>query len=205
MTNQNEAQPNENEVELKEDTGSTDIPNILTNQEFSNIQGFIDVLSSDPTFTPRNFFDSLKIFSNKLYFYDHKNNAWQNSSGYQIKMGYAEKSTSGNSIISIGFKPTYFIMVAWVEGNNMPFSIGYAIDSENENPARCWMLQHYCSNSTSKDWANDSDANATYIAYLSKDGADLSKATITQWGAPGVTVNWTVSTGTAKFFYIAIK
>lgn len=43
------------------------------------IEGFIDVVDTEPTHKPMNFWDSLKIYNGYLYYYNYKNNTWYNT------------------------------------------------------------------------------------------------------------------------------
>jgi hypothetical protein len=40
------------------------------------IKGFIEVLSAIPTFIPKNFYDSIKIYNGSLYIYNYSTSAW---------------------------------------------------------------------------------------------------------------------------------
>ncbi len=48
--------------------------NIFPNVQ--NLKGFIEALSSAPNFVPKNFYDSIKIFSGALYIYNYETNTW---------------------------------------------------------------------------------------------------------------------------------
>ena len=43
------------------------------------IKGFIEVLSSPPTFIPKTFYDSIKIYGDSLYVYNQKLGTWLSS------------------------------------------------------------------------------------------------------------------------------
>lgn len=45
-----------------------------------NLQDFIEVVNTVPSYTPKNFYDQIKIYVNagtyRLYVYNYKNNVW---------------------------------------------------------------------------------------------------------------------------------
>jgi len=77
--------------------------------DIQKIEGFVDVLDAAPTHTPKRFWDSFKIYNEKLYYYDYKNHQW-NSAETIVENKYATgtevvTSTGNITVSGLSFDP----------------------------------------------------------------------------------------------------
>src|ERR1051325_4796877 len=88
-----------------------------------NIDGFVEVVSAEPTHIPKTFWDSMKIYSGLLYYYDYKNHVWKKNI-QQFAQGVREVSTTGTVTITVGFRPKVIKITAMPAGNHNTQSFG---------------------------------------------------------------------------------
>lgn len=84
---ENNTQPVVSEgIDRTQDIENRSIPN-PTN--IKDIVGFFEVLTSVPTFVPKTFYDSIKIYNGAIYIFNFKTNTWVSTSGagYLISTG----------------------------------------------------------------------------------------------------------------------
>lgn len=83
------------------------------------LEGFLDEVSEVPTHTPKTFWDSLKIYDNKLYWYSYKTHVW-NTSITTVSANYATgtgSETTGDTIgvSGLSFEPKYIRVTAQIQ------------------------------------------------------------------------------------------
>lgn len=155
---------------------------VFNKVDVQDINGFIGVLSTVPTHTPKTFWDSIKIALGSLFVYDYKNNKWlSGGSQYYIGSGTSPAST-GTETIDCGFMPKLIKITAQanIAGTNS-ISHGSASTTSNER----------CITSWSTGSAYGTDSSSGYIVnLLNNSGNSVCVASISSITSTGFVINW---------------
>lgn len=92
-----------------------------------DIEGFFEEVSTTPTHTPKNFWDSFKIYDDELYVFSPKTHTW-NAPTTTVSAHYATgvgtiTATGNINVTSLSFTPTFLKITAQAE-NGYGSSIG---------------------------------------------------------------------------------
>ena len=104
---------------------------LVTPTNIKVLEGMFEVVDAVPTFTPKNFYDSVKIYSGNVYVFNYKTNTWVNigSLGYTAE-NVANKDTDGTLAANSDTKyPSQKAIKTYVDGKN--FNTTSVVAGEN--------------------------------------------------------------------------
>jgi hypothetical protein len=171
-----------------------------------DISGFIEVLSSVPTFIPKTFYDSIKIYNGSIYVYNQNTESWitQGQTNYAVGSDSRAASTGNQSFTGLGFVPKLVIFKAWKGGASASYtdedlashSQGHAkSSSDNSCHTFFWRAGSILA------WINSQSSNL--IRLVGADGYDDVIANLVSMDSDGFTINWATANNTCYFMWEA--
>ena len=170
--------------------------NTVKKPQLSEIEGFIETVEAEPTFTPSTFWNSLKIYLGNLFFYDNKNNVW-NSLGSKVKTGSGTKSAgTGTTVITTNFKPKLIRITAF---QNTSTSHAKSVGTKTADTEQSIKESRYGSN----DYVSYAQS-AVIIDLENQAGSSEIYANISAISDTGFTINWQTCLSSCVYHWEAI-
>lgn len=152
------------------------------------IEGFFGTEDTAPTYVPKNLYQAVKIFDDKFYIYDTKNQQWVHtvtSSTSNYRSGAFEINTTGSiSVTTVPFTPSYIKITAYPQQTEQSESVGTKTTGSNSS-----LLYKYYDGA--KLVAESDEATSDLVAIFPDGGGSATLVSWTSFNADGFTINCT--------------
>lgn len=160
-----------------------------------SLEGYFEVVNTVPTFTPKTFYDSVKIYNGIFYIFNYKTNTWVNtSSSFAIGTGTSPAS-NGAQEITVGFRPKLIKIISRLNTATTRSQCFGSATSTSVNQNTC--VYHFGANA----FENSASDTSFIVNLLDTSGNTASCGVISAISDTSFTINWTNTTEQCNYSY----
>jgi hypothetical protein len=162
-----------------------------------SIKGFIETVDAIPTYTPKNFYESIKLYNGQLYIYDIRSESWLETNAQPITYASGTDEVNGSGTITVSgltFQPRFLRITSYPVDTEQSESTG----SVTNVSASVCIFKYW---DGTKLVSGLETANDYLIVIFDNGGSSSTLVKFVSFNSDGFTLNCTTYSNDVRYLY----